>query len=587
MNFYKKSSIKTRLFISQILLLSLSMMSFFVLSYAYVAVKSRKDVSQSINHSSDTASLQTTKLLNQMENTLYYVSQDSRIPQILSSKNIHGTVNEKYSDYLYIINSLPIFQNSCDFPVKLSVYIPPEINPVYYDYYNTFNADDLKNTSYFHILDENDNRFFYYGDPANNSIFIINTIYDINDYNRVVGYIKISVDIPVFGEVLEQASPDKTTSLLYNKHGGLITASSAVNLTADDNSLLSALDEEKNMNSVRLSDNRRFFAVRRGADHSNYSIVMLYPAKYVYITNLIIFLFLLILLCIVSVCAFIISRRVSSSLINSIDSLVGAMKRVSLGEFKTLPLPDESKENETVQITEAYNHMIETIDNLIKYNERYALTLKKYEFDFLQMQIKPHFLYNTLNVIQSLYLDNHADDAVRLISALSKFYKLSLHTQSDFVNLEHEINHILKYIEIENYKYNNAINVKVDVPDELRRCLVPKIILQPLIENAIHHGILEKDSGTGTISINSRRDGEDVLITIADDGIGMNVEQLNNLKNGLGSGIGYANTDRRIKLFFGSEYGLDIESEEGKYTKITIKIKERTEDSDNDCNNDC
>ena len=155
------------------------------------------------------------------------------------------------------------------------------------------------------------------------------------------------------------------------------------------------------------------------------------------------------------------------------------------------------------------------------------------------------------------------------------------------MNLEHEINHILKYIEIENYKYNNAIKVKVDVPDELRRCLVPKIILQPLIENAIHHGILEKDSGTGTISISSRRDGEDVLITIADDGIGMNVEQLNNLKNGLGSGIGYANTDRRIKLFFGSEYGLDIESEEGKYTKIIIKIKERTEDSDNDCNNDC
>lgn len=589
MKFYKKGSIKTRLFISQILLLSFSMMSFFALSYTYIAIKSKKDVSRNIEHSADTAALQATKLLNQMENTLYYISQDSRIPQILTASNYGGTVNKKYADYIYITDSIPVFQNSCDFPVKLSVYIPPQTNPVYYDYYNTFSTEDLESADYFNILNANDNRFFYYSDSENGNIFIINTIYDINDYNKVAGYIKISVDIPVFSEVLNQSAPDKTYALLYNKHGGLICSSADMELDDADNVLLSGISGDEKMKSVRLSKGRHFFAVRRGADHSNYSVVMLYPAKHVYITNSIIFLFLLIMLCIVSACAYIISHRVSSSLINSLDSLAGAMKRVSLGEFKALPVPEETKENETVQIIEAYNHMIETIDNLIKYNEQYAVTLKKYEFDFLQMQIKPHFLYNTLNVIQSLYLENLADDAVRLISALSKFYKLSLHTQSDFVCLEHEINHILKYTEIENYKYNNAITVKTDVPDDLKKCLVPKIILQPLIENAIHHGILEKDSGTGTITVSSRRENTDIIIEVTDDGIGMDEEQLEALKNGQTGGIGYINTDRRIKLFFGSEYGLTTVSEKGKYTKIIIKMKERTEDSDDEYNkhHDC
>ena len=580
MNFYKKSGIKTRLFISQILLLSLSMLSFFVLSYTYITVKAKKDTSRSIEYSANIASLQITKLLNQMENTLYYISQDSRIPEILSASNKHSTVNEKYADYLYIINSLPVFQNSCDFPAKLSVYIPPETNPVYYDYYNTFSTEDLKNASWFPELDINDNRFFYSSEPENNSIFIINTLYDINDYDKVVAYIKISADISVFQDVLKQIAPDKSCGLLYNKHGGLICTSSDIDLSEEDGALLSGIAEDEKMTGIRLSSRKHFFAVRRGADHSNYSIAVLYPAKNVYITNSIISLFLLIILCIVSVCAFIISRRISRSLINSLDSIAGAMKRASLGEFKTLPLPPDAEENEASQITEAYNHMIETIDNLIKYNEQYALTLKKYEFDFLQMQIKPHFLYNTLNVIQSLYMENLTDDAVRLISALSKFYKLSLHTQCDFVNLEHEINHISKYVEIENFKYNNAVTLKVDIPEDMRGCLVPKIILQPLVENALHHGILEKDSGTGTISVCSRRDGNDILITVEDDGIGMSEQQLQNLRNGMTEGIGYINTDRRIKLLFGDEYGLSIESAEGIYTKITVKIKERTEAPD-------
>ena len=104
------------------------------------------------------------------------------------------------------------------------------------------------------------------------------------------------------------------------------------------------------------------------------------------------------------------------------------------------------------------------------------------------------------------------------------------------------------------------------------KCKVPKLILQPLIENAVHHGIREKSSGCGTISVTCDREGHDIYLYITDDGVGISPQKISEIKNG--HSIGYINTDRRLRLFFGQEYGLDIESIESEYTKIIIKIKD-------------
>ena len=172
--------------------------------------------------------------------------------------------------------------------------------------------------------------------------------------------------------------------------------------------------------------------------------------------------------------------------------------------------------------------------------------------------------------MQGLVKSNDRDKVLKLINSLSRFYRFSLHNSDNIVELSTEITHITHYINIENFKFNDAIILKINLPEELMSMKVPKLILQPLIENAVHHGIREKIDGTGTVSISHKTVGDDVFLFITDDGVGIPESRIEEIKNG--NSIGYLNTDKRIRLFCGDGYGLDIESVEGKYTKIIVKL---------------
>ena len=189
------------------------------------------------------------------------------------------------------------------------------------------------------------------------------------------------------------------------------------------------------------------------------------------------------------------------------------------------------------------------------------------------MQIKPHFLYNTLDIIQYLAKENKPDDVTYLIKNLSKFYKISLHNKSDFVKIESEIKHISYYTAIENFKHDNSIKLEADIPDEIQNMLIPKITFQPLVENAIKHGILEKDVPEGYIRITADKKDDDVYIYIEDNGVGIEKNKIEDILLQNSYSVGVANTDKRLKLFFGAQYGLSIESEPGKFTRVIVKIR--------------
>jgi len=283
---------------------------------------------------------------------------------------------------------------------------------------------------------------------------------------------------------------------------------------------------------------------------------------------------LLAILVLISFVAFLISWRRSTPLINAFNTLSGAMRKMSLGEFKQLHIP-ENMDNNIVETYNAYNHLMDSMTSLIQYNDSYESKLKHMELNFLQQQIKPHFLYNTLNTIQGLIKGDDKNKALELIHSLSKFYRFSLHNSDDMVDFSTEITHITHYIKVENFKFNNAIQLNIDIPEDIMQCKVPKLILQPIIENAVHHGIREKETGTGTISISHKCENGDVFIYVTDDGVGIPEKKLKAIRHG--HSIGFLNTDKRIRLFYGDDYGLEIESVEGQYTKVTIKIKGESE----------
>jgi two-component system sensor histidine kinase YesM len=171
---------------------------------------------------------------------------------------------------------------------------------------------------------------------------------------------------------------------------------------------------------------------------------------------------------------------------------------------------------------------------------------------------------------------NNVPEISGLVEALGRFYKLSLSRGEDIVSIGNEIEHVKTYVKIQNMRFNNNINLEINFPEELLGYSIVKIVLQPIVENAILHGILEKDDEKGTIQIEGFLENNTIRINVKDDGIGMNDSRIREILSGESTlephGYGVHNINERLRLNYGNEYGLTFVSEEGKYTIATVRI---------------
>jgi two-component system, sensor histidine kinase YesM len=178
-------------------------------------------------------------------------------------------------------------------------------------------------------------------------------------------------------------------------------------------------------------------------------------------------------------------------------------------------------------------------------------------------------------------LSNKGEEITTVVDALAQFYKISLSSGKDVISIKDEINHVSSYFQIQNMRFKNSLHLIMDIDEDILNLGILRITLQPIVENAIIHGILCKDSKSGTIHINGRRQGEDIIFLIQDDGIGMSEETLKNIhqkriNSRKGSGFGVKNINERIKLYYGSAYGLFFKSNVTKGTTVEIRIAART-----------
>jgi two-component system sensor histidine kinase YesM len=221
--------------------------------------------------------------------------------------------------------------------------------------------------------------------------------------------------------------------------------------------------------------------------------------------------------------------------------------------------------------------MVKEINDLSQEQVRISNDLRTAEFKALQAQINPHFLYNSLDMINWLSKKGMNEEVSNAVQALSKFYKMTLRKGNIVVTIEEEIEHVSLYIQIQNMRYDNKIHYTVDIPDYMLEYTIPKIIFQPVVENAIQHGIFGKDSKEGNIVITGWMEDFILVFLISDDGIGLSQEKIDQLLSGkiessTGSGVGILNTQNRLKLFYDTQYGLSYRSKEGEYTEVEIRI---------------
>ncbi|MCR4655933.1 MAG: histidine kinase [Lachnospiraceae bacterium] len=262
---------------------------------------------------------------------------------------------------------------------------------------------------------------------------------------------------------------------------------------------------------------------------------------------------------------------------------------------------DESGD-EIGQLVDTYNQMVDRISFLVASERETADRLKVSEVNALQSQINPHFLYNMLDMINWQAKKGNSEAVSRAVQSLSRFYRLVLSSRGILIPVRDELRHVELYIELQNMRYEDKVNFIIDVPDELMDCKIPKLVLQPMVENSLIHGIFEKESPSGTVvimaweEINEGTGRDDVVITVSDDGAGIDDDKLADLKRvlslaakgikpdesedeaGSGSYVAVYNTEQRLNLLFGPEYGLTYRRNEPEGTEVEIRIPRLLED---------
>lgn len=268
------------------------------------------------------------------------------------------------------------------------------------------------------------------------------------------------------------------------------------------------------------------------------------------------------------------SIRLSRSITEPLEEMCQRAENVAGGDLTVSePVPSEIREIRT--LSEGMEQMLARLDEQMKESRQRQESLRRTELALLQAQINPHFLYNTMDTIIWLIEADKQQEAVEMVSNLSSFFRHSLSKGEDVITLAEEECHVRSYLQIQHARYKDIMEYTVDIDPQLHDAMIPKLTLQPLVENALYHGIKLKRA-KGTIRISGSLEEGCIILRVEDNGVGMTKQRLAQLRIAMERqervGFGLSAVNQRLMLQFGPEYGLRVTSEEGIGTTVTAWI---------------
>jgi two-component system sensor histidine kinase YesM len=270
---------------------------------------------------------------------------------------------------------------------------------------------------------------------------------------------------------------------------------------------------------------------------------------------------------------------VTDSITKPIRTLCEKTALVAKGDFTTRTTCDNH--DELSILSDSFNDMASKLEQQVNSIRLEQENLRHMESKLLQTQINPHFLYNTLDTIIWLIEGNKNKEAIDIVVSLSDFFRIVVSKGKDFITIREEEIHIKSYLQIQQSRYKDILDYEINIPEELYGYQILKLTLQPLIENSLYHGI-KMLRARGKITVTGEIMDEVICFQVIDNGIGMSEEELQVLRTEVdmpgseqSTGFGLANVNKRIKLNYGTTYGLEIKSKKGEGTEIQIKIPAR------------
>lgn len=606
---FNNIKLKNKLMISYFILILVPLGLLTIISYQQV----NKFTGQQIMYSAQQSLEQTYSFLSykieKVVDVLDIISTDDKIQNILvSSDDYKNNLPKQLGDMDTLTQLLKSYQKNNDvYSVKL--YIDDDLLYAQ-ENVNLLGFSSCKGRMWFEELEKSRwaTRFFpssemvkYISSDIPNStlypnisdktdspktISVVKGIRDFNNYQKIIAVIRIDILESTIQDIVKKANSTKGgVAYLQNSRG--ITVASSSSILSDKWKLEASLCNKNGLSNSWFEDKIDKVNLRFGCmsvPETDWNIVSVIPTDEILGASKAIRNQMFLLMIILGLAAYVLAYIISKSSVKRISQVINKMKKVQNGDLNVII--NTSSKDEIGELIDNFNYMVKKIDVLVDEQYRLGINVKNAELKALQAQINPHFLYNTLDMINWSAIRNKIPEISSIVKSLAKFYKLSLSKGKESVPLGNEIEHVLLYIDIQNKRFENKITTLLDIDEEIYKYSIIKILLQPIVENSILHGIMEKENKSGTIEISAKLENHLIKIKIVDDGVGIPKQKLETLlikpSSNPTRGFGVQNVNNRIKLFYGDKYGISYKSAVGVGTEVEIIIPAILYDENNE-----
>lgn len=576
-----KLKLKERLFLSFILLTSLSVLSISILFYlrsSHVLTDNTKMMTrQTMTQTTDYISYRLTSSKD-ISSKAYL---DAEFKEMIRQFKKENDIQKKYNHYSRLTDMVSNMGMGRDvYSIRLYV----DDSSIKGLARSTVMAESLiKNEAWYDdVLNERGGiiwlptykKDFAYPYDEQDIISIVRTIPDSNYNSQHLAVLVVDIKESTLNKIIEQVPITKRGEVyLMNQNGYVITStndeikSTFVNL--DD-----YIDRDKRFKtgeSIRRIDNREVMVFHQKVPDMDWQLISIVPNEEIKQDATDILRFMSVVLIMVTALSAYVASRISKNITYRLEDLSDKMDLVKENKWDLdidIPYDDEIGD-----LQRNFIFMTSQINELIQEREQSSIDLRKAELRALQAQINPHFLYNILDLINWLAMEHGADDINDIVEKLARFFRLSLSSGKEMVPLRDEIEHIKLYVDIQNKRFDNSIYLNIDIEEEILDFYTINLILQPLVENSILHGINEKEVKKGDISIVGYQDIESLVIEVSDNGIGMSEEKIKEILSGeMSDGYGVRNVNERLTIRFGQTYGLRYISIPNEGTTAIVRI---------------
>ena len=570
--YWKKLKIRTQIILVYILILILS----FALTFTFVSMVNNKYTKMEVGKAGEqTVSAVQGNLSLVFENVIQlstYIYFDDIVQGSLKK------INSKNIEIEYQKNiTKSLFNMILSGDYISGVYIFDKYDNCYNSYRKTPRKIDknIRKTNWYRKMEKaNGNGFFYKGSDGtidyyqnNNYLCYVRQIVDKNNY-KPLATLLITLDPNVLQGYFEQVSDDKNQFYIVDSKGEYVVEpenkqENFVKYTKDTKRMSQGFEEVK-------TSKGKCIAVGHSMGIQDWKIIGTFSLDEISSLTPYYSTVIIIIMCLNIIFVFLCSTLLTYLIFKPIGKIEEHMKLIENGKFITME--SDEYENEITNLRQVFNHMILSIKKLMNKVKEEEGIIAKGKLDIIYAQINPHFLYNTLDMIRYMALENRTDEVYNMLETLGNFYRRFLSKGSTDLSLGEEIEIVKSYLTLQRTRFEDIFTDEYEIEEGLSSIRVPRLILQPLVENSIYHGIRPKGEH-GVIRVTVKRQEDFLFLSIYDNGIGMSAHQRELLFSGKDSrSFGFQGTIERIRYYYKTEDVFEIHSTEGEYCEIILKL---------------